>query len=130
MAEEVAPWENSGLDPGTKAFTITLELREKDPKRLLPGVTANVEMVAQHLARVIYLPKECVFDQGDRHVVYRWVPISGLGANRWPPEQRRGRVIPTTVIPGRENNQYVVIRHGLRPGERVATQKPMVQASS
>jgi multidrug efflux pump subunit AcrA (membrane-fusion protein) len=130
MAEEIAPWENSGLDPGTRAFTITLDLREKDPKRLLPGITANVEMVAQQLARVIYLPKECVFDQGDRHVVYRWVPISGLGANRWPPEKRRGRLIPTTVTPGRENTQYVVIRRGLRPGERVATQKPTAQASS
>jgi multidrug efflux pump subunit AcrA (membrane-fusion protein) len=86
-------------------------------------MTANVEMVAQRLARAIYVPKECVFDQGDRHVVYRWVPISG------PAGQRRGRLIPTPVVPGRENAQYVVIRRGLRPGERVATERPLARAS-
>jgi multidrug efflux pump subunit AcrA (membrane-fusion protein) len=135
VAEEIPPWENTGLDPGTRAFTITIDVREKDAKRLLPGMTANVEMVAQRLARAIYVPKECVFDEGDRHVVYRWVPISGPpgGVRTRTPgsaaSQRRGRLIPTPVVPGRENAQYVVIRRGLRPGERVATERPMAQAS-
>jgi HlyD family secretion protein len=123
VAEEVAPWETSNLSPGTRAFTITIDLREHDPKRLLPGVTANVEMIVRRLPNAVFVPKECVFDQGERHVVYRWAPIPGATG------PRHGRLIPTPVTPGQQNARYVVIRRGLRPGARVATQSPMAQAT-
>jgi HlyD family secretion protein len=110
VAEEIRPWESTNLDPGTRAFTITLAVQDKKAARLLPGVTANVEIISQRLGGVVYVPKQCVFDEGDRHVVYR-----RLGD---------GRFVATPVLPGAENTRHVVIRKGLRPGQRVATTKP------
>lgn len=116
VAEEIGPWETSGLEPGTRVFTVTLDLRTKATKRLYPGMTANVELITRQIPSAVYVPRHCVFESEEGHVVYRWVPAQD-GA-------RKGRFVATPVEPGLQNARYVVIRRGLKPGERLATRKP------
>jgi hypothetical protein len=66
--------------------------------------------------RAVYVPKQCVFESGDGHVVYRWVPAAAGG--------RQGRFVETRVEPGLQNKGHVIIRRGLQPGARLATRKP------
>jgi multidrug resistance efflux pump len=117
IAEEVLPWDTSGIEPGTRTFTVTLDLQVDRKKRLFPGMTANLEIITQRLPQALYLPKQCVFESGEGHIVYRWVtPASGPGG--------KGRFVATEVTPGLENKHHVVIRRGLKPGDRVAIRKP------
>jgi multidrug efflux pump subunit AcrA (membrane-fusion protein) len=115
-AEEVDPWDSSDLEPGTRTFTVTLDLHVRDTKRLFPGMTSNVEIVTRQLPQTLYVPKQCVFERGEGHVVYRWKPM---------PPGRKGRFVATPVVPGLENERHVVIKKGLKPGDRLAKKEPV-----
>jgi multidrug efflux pump subunit AcrA (membrane-fusion protein) len=109
VAQGVSPWDDSGFEPGTKVFTVTVELKERDPKRLLPGVNATVEIVTRRIPSAVYVAKSCVFEHGSGNVVY----------------VRRGRSFrPVTVKVGEENETHVRVLRGLRGGEWVATSDP------
>lgn len=115
IAEEVVPWDTSGAEPGTRVFNVTLDLKMDRKKRFFPGMTANVEIITREVAQAVYVPKQSVFENGEGHVVYRWVKATG----------DKGRFVATPVSPGIENKRHVVIRRGLKPGDRVATRKPV-----
>jgi HlyD family secretion protein len=109
VASEVSTWDDSGFDAGTRVFTVTVEMQERDSKRLTPGMNATMEIVTQRIPSAVYLPKQCVFDRGADHVVY----------------VRRGdSFAAVSVTPGEENDKYVRIRRGLKGGEWVATADP------
>ena len=109
VAEAVSPWDDAGFDVGTKVFTVTIEIRERDSKRLLPGMSASLEIIARSIPNSVYLAKSCVFDRGADHVVY---------------VRRGGAFEPVVVTPGEENATQVRIRKGLKGGESVATEDP------
>ncbi len=115
VASDVSPWDDSGFEPGTKVFTVTVELRERDPKRLIPGMNATMEITTKRIPAAVYVTKSCVFDRGAEHVVY---------VKRGPGFE------PVTVEPAEENDTQVRIRRGLKGGEAVATADPTRKVDS
>jgi len=109
VADTVSPWDDTGFEAGTKVFTVTVELKEHDSKRLVPGMNATMEITTRRIPNAVYVPKGCVFDQGSDHVVY----------------VQRGhgfKAVPVTL--GEENDTHVYVRHGLKGGERIAVEDP------
>lgn len=113
VAETVSPWDDSGYEPGTKVFTVRVELREHDPKHLLPGMSTTLEIVTRSIPNAVYVAKSCVFDRGPEHVVYL---------------HRGGNFEPVVVMPGEENATYVRILRGVHGGESVAATDPTPRA--
>jgi HlyD family secretion protein len=109
VAEEISPWEDAEYPTGTKVFNVTVELKERDPKRLVPGMNATMEIITQRISSSVYVSKGCVFDRGTDHAVY---------------VRRGARFDPVVVKPGEENATHVRILRGLRGGEWVATSDP------
>src|SRR4029079_3234693 len=70
IASEVDPTDTSGLEPGTKIFNVNIDLVGKRPTGLLPGMTATVEIVTHRLSHATFVRKDCVFEDGDYHIVY------------------------------------------------------------
>jgi HlyD family secretion protein len=109
VAEEMSPEQASDFAAGTKVFTVTVELREHDPKQLMPGMNATIQIIARQIPDAVYVPKSCVFDRGADHVVY---------------VRHGGSFDPVVVTPGEENATHVRILKGLRGGEWIATTDP------
>jgi multidrug resistance efflux pump len=115
IAEEIDPEDSSALVAGTRVFNVTLDLVEKDPAHLVPGMSATVEYITARLPRAIYVPRECVFEEGDAHVVY----------------VRKGSgFVKTRVTAGAENGQFDEIKQGLKPGMEIARQRPIATEGS
>jgi RND family efflux transporter MFP subunit len=110
IAEEIDPEDSSSLVAGTRVFNVTLDLAEKDSTHLVPGMSATVEFVTARLPRAVYVPRECVFEEGDTHVVY---------------VRNRNRFVKTRVTAGAENGQFDEIKQGLKRGMEVARQRPL-----
>jgi HlyD family secretion protein len=110
IAEEVDPEDSTVLVAGTRVFNVTLDLVEKDSTHLVPGMSTTVEFVTARLARALYIPRECVFEEGDTHVVYV------LKGNRF---------VKTRITAGAENGQFDEIKQGLKPGMEIARQRPL-----
>jgi multidrug resistance efflux pump len=110
IAEEIDPEDASALVAGTRVFTVTLDLAEKDPAHLVPGMSTSVEFITARRPRAVYIPRECLFEEGDAHVVY----------------VRKGdRFVKTRVTAGAENRQFDEIQEGLRPMMEVAKRRPI-----
>jgi HlyD family secretion protein len=109
VASEVSSWDDSTFEQGTRVFNVTVEMQERDAKRLTPGMNASMEIVTRRIPDAVFLPKQCVFDRGSEHVVY-------------VRRQDRFKVVPVT--PGEENENHVRVLHGLKGGEWVATSDP------
>jgi membrane fusion protein (multidrug efflux system) len=109
VASEVNDWEESQFEQGTKVFTVTVEIKEHDAKRLIPGMNATLEIVTRKIPSATYVAKNCVFERGSDHVVY----------------VKRGSAFqPIPVELGEENAANVRILHGVRGGEWIATTDP------
>jgi HlyD family secretion protein len=52
-----------------RKFGVTIQLDHPDP-RLRPGFTAKITLIGDSLSRVISVPREAVFDRGEKSVVY------------------------------------------------------------
>jgi HlyD family secretion protein len=96
--------------PPPRSFDLMVALDEKDP-RLRPGMTATIRVAVERLANVVVIPAEAVFSERGEDVVY----VAGRRSH-----ERR----PITI--GRRNAEQVVVQSGLRPGERVALERPPV----
>jgi HlyD family secretion protein len=109
VASQVNEWEDSQFEEGTKVFTVTVEIKEHDPKRLIPGMNATLEIVTRQIPSATFVAKNCVFERGSDHVVY----------------VKRGSAFqPVPVELGDENNTHVRILHGVSGGEWIATTDP------
>ncbi|PHQ79882.1 MAG: efflux transporter periplasmic adaptor subunit [Coxiella sp. (in: Bacteria)] len=76
-------------------------------KKLKPGMYANVTINAGAGKTVIAIPKEALIQLGDSNRV-----VLSLG---------NGKFKPVTVKIGRQNQDWVQISQGLKPGDRVVT---------
>jgi multidrug resistance efflux pump len=111
VAEAVSPWDDTGFDAGTKIFTVTVELLERDSKHLLPGMNGTLEIVTRSIPSAVFVDKNCVFTRGDNmdQIVY----------------VRHGKIFrPVVVTPGEESDTQVRILRGLKGKEWVATSDP------
>ncbi len=101
----VDPMGNTGGGPGSLA-TYAVEISVPSASGLLPGMTADAEIVVQTIPNAIYVPVEAVIQNGQQTEVE--VLRSG-----------KPDVVPVTV--GLVNDQYAQITAGLQPGETVVT---------
>jgi multidrug efflux pump subunit AcrA (membrane-fusion protein) len=95
----------TGIPTGERAFPTKIDITDLKKAPLRPGMTANVRIITERVPKAISVPIECVFDQDDRKIVYGY---------------KRGHFSPVEVELGPQNNDVVVIKHGLKPGERLA----------
>jgi multidrug efflux pump subunit AcrA (membrane-fusion protein) len=109
VAETVSPDETSDFQPGTKVFTVTVLMREHDPKHLLPGMNATLEIVTDLIPNAVSVAKSCIFERGPDHVVY---------------VRRSGSFEPVAVKLGKETATRVRVLSGLHGGEWIATVDP------
>jgi len=95
---------------GLRTFDITVELEEVDP-RLRQGMTSNVTIVADIIPDATHIPLEAVFDgeTDEQKVVY---VRNGSHFEKRPVET------------GAANDNYVIVKSGVEPGELVALRKP------
>lgn len=115
VAETIAPDDESGLEPGTKVFSVTVEVREHDPKHLLPGMNATMEIVTRRFPEAVSVAKSCVFDRGPDHVVY---------VRPGPRGTQDSGFQPVVVELGEESPTSVRVLSGLHGGEWIATTDP------
>lgn len=110
VAHRVETWEDPNATPDQRVFDVVVKIDNPDIKVLRPGVKVRVTFVFRHLPESTYVPVRAVFDKPPRgEVVYV------LRGARF--EERR-------VVTGERNDEAVVIKEGLRPGERVALTDP------
>jgi HlyD family secretion protein len=98
---------------GAKFFGVTIQVNESDP-RLRPGMTARVEILVEEHADVVYVPLEAVFEREGRTVCY---------------VARRGSLRAREVLLGPSNQDFVMVREGLRAGEWVSLRDPAAPVS-
>ncbi|MCS7314795.1 MAG: efflux RND transporter periplasmic adaptor subunit [Bryobacterales bacterium] len=92
------------LDPVTRTLRVRLEADNPD-LRLKPEMFAEVELVRQ-LPPQLTVPADAVLDTGERQVVFV--------------DRGDGHVERRVVEIGERAEDRIVIRRGLRPGERIA----------
>jgi HlyD family secretion protein len=98
---------------GIKVFDVTVKVEGKDP-RLKPGLTATVDIIVERQADVVSVPLTAVItDKGGPMVL---VSTSGKLEKR-------------KVALGASNEQRVIVKEGLRGGERVVLGPPAAPPS-
>ena len=102
-----APYWHGGT-PGKKTFSALVAVDASD-KRLKPGITAWLEIVAQSVKGKIAVPVEAVFNRDGKTVVYR---------------KKGGRFEEVEVTLGPRNDLYCAVLKGLSAGDRVARRRP------
>ena len=90
--------------PEVKEFDVDITI-EECPEELKPGVSAKAEIVVDSLKDVTYVPLEAVFEREGQEVCY-------VAAS----EQFVARPVKT----GKSNDDFVKIKEGLQPGEKIA----------
>jgi RND family efflux transporter MFP subunit len=102
-------WWESGSTPGRKNFDVLVQMKESDPKRVKPGMTANVEFISDTIRNAIYVPLECVQEKDGK--TYCYVKNKSHYDRRF-------------VTVGKRNDNYVAIKHGLARTDIVALRDP------
>jgi HlyD family secretion protein len=98
----------SGKRTGVKVFDVVVDVDDADP-RLRPGLSANASILIDELKTVTYAPVEAVFNDEGKTVAY----------------VRRGRGTRKVAVEcGASNDRYVVIRSGLKAGDKVCLGQP------
>jgi multidrug efflux pump subunit AcrA (membrane-fusion protein) len=95
--------QNRWMNPDMKVYLTTIAIAGLQ-EWLKPGMTAKVEIIANRLADVVYVPMQAVGPVDGRQYCY-------LAKGR-KPERRLVEV-------GEFNDEFIEIKHGLKEGERV-----------
>jgi HlyD family secretion protein len=93
----------SGTASGIKVFDVTVKIEEKDP-RLKPGLTTTLDFIVERHDDALSIPVAAVMSRQGEHIA--------LVTNAGKIEERK-------VVLGPSNEHYVLVKQGLRPGERV-----------
>jgi membrane fusion protein (multidrug efflux system) len=90
-------------DPRAHTFDVKIVPDNQDP-RLLPGMFAQVQIVAAEKSDALLVPKEAIVQQGNQQIVF-------VADN--------GKAVATPVQTGMTNDTSVEIVSGLQPGAQV-----------
>jgi HlyD family secretion protein len=101
--------EGSWWDANKNTFTTLIDIQENDPERLRPGMNATLEIYSSRLQHVTSMPLEALFHRNDQPIAYLQ-------------QGQRFQVAPLTVGP--RNKDRIVIKKGLKPGQRIALIPP------
>ncbi len=96
-------------DPATnnKVFDVNVSL-DSTAQQLKPGMTATCKIITDRLKNVMSVPLESVFEKDGKTIVYVLTP---------KPKARE-------VDIGEKNEDFVIIKKGLKPGEKVSLWDP------
>lgn len=97
-----------------KTFEVVLDIEGMDPV-LKPGMTTSNEVVMETIPDAIFVPLESVFEKDGKVLVYKM--------NGSSPE-------PQTVEVGAKNGNFVVIKEGLKAGEKVTLRDPTLKENA
>jgi len=101
---------SESAEPGQeKYFQVVFTLQNED-KRLRPGMTCRVSIIAQSLKQVLTVPTQAVFSDATGDFCYVH--------NSWGVDEKRQIKI------GVQNEDFVQIASGLQTGEKVSLVKP------
>jgi len=95
----------TGIPTGERSFPTKVGIKDTKKVPLRPGMTAGVTIIIERVPKAVSVPIECVFDRDDRKIVY---------------VQDGNHFQSVDVELGPQNEDRVVIKSGLKPGERVA----------
>ncbi len=98
----------AGTATAIKVFEVTVKIDEKDP-RLKPGLSATLDIIVDRQEDVISIPLSAVVSRRGDYFVFV--------SNGKKIEERK-------VVLGASNEQRVVVKEGLRPGEQVLLAPP------
>lgn len=107
LATESNPWE--GGTPGKRNFEVQVAVKEKDPRTIKPGMTADVEFLVDQLDSAVFVPIESVIEQNGKTFVY---------------VKEGGRFARADVKTGKSNDNFICITRGLKAGQVVALRDP------
>lgn len=93
------------VDPVTRSTRVRLQL-DSAGEALRPDTYVNV-VIEKDFGEVLAIPKEAVFDTGERQIVF--VDLGG------------GQFEPREIVAGAKTEDFIEIRGGVREGERVVT---------
>jgi HlyD family secretion protein len=117
VAYRASSWEDSDAAPGQRVFGMKIKMDNPDTTLIHPGMKARVRLVLKRIPKVISIPVDALFEKpGVGEVVYI--------------QKRDGSFEMRKVVTGERNDEAVVIRQGVRRGERVALSDPTKAESS
>jgi HlyD family secretion protein len=93
----------NGAASSIKVFDVTVKIEDTDP-RLKPGLTATLDIIIDRQKDALPVPLSAVMSRGGEDIVF---------------VVNAGKVEPRKIISGLSNEHRVMVREGLRPGERV-----------
>ncbi len=103
--------QNQWLTPDVKVYETMVAFDESDPN-LRPGMNATVEIIAEKLQDVLYIPSQSVrTDAKGQHFCFR----------------SDGTQVPIKL--GKRNQSFVVVIEGLALGEEILMAPPQLQES-
>jgi len=91
------------LGSEVKVFDVTSSIETNDAQ-LRPGLTARIDLNVERHQNVVYVPVSAVTHDEGQPVVYVW---------------NGGHAMRRKVVLGVSNSEHVVVKEGVRPGERL-----------
>ena len=91
------------LGSEVKVFDVTSSIEANDAQ-LRPGLTARIDLNVERHQNVVYIPVSAVTHGEGQPVVYVW---------------NGGHAMRRKVVLGVSNSEHVVVKEGVRPGERL-----------
>lgn len=98
--------EMSGYD--SKVFKVNIRIAS-DNKRIKPAMTTNNEILLFREENVLVIPRTALFSEENKQYVYL---------------KEYGRVTVRYVESGNQNEKFVVIKSGLKEGDKILLNKP------
>ncbi len=98
--------EMTGYD--SKVFKVNIRV-SSDNKRIKPAMTTNNEIIISREQNVLTIPRSALFSDGARQFVYL---------------KEFGRISVRIVECGSQNEKFVVIKNGLKEGDKILLTKP------
>jgi multidrug efflux pump subunit AcrA (membrane-fusion protein) len=98
--------EMSGFE--SKVFKVIIRI-SSDNKRIKPAMTTNNEIIISKEPNVMVIPRSALFSDGPDQFVYL---------------KEFGRVSTRNVECGNQNEKFVVIKSGLKEGDKILLNKP------
>ena len=92
----------------SKVFKVNIRV-SSDNKRIKPAMTTNNEIIISREQNVLIIPRSALFSDGARQFVYL---------------KEFGRVSVRMVECGTQNEKFVVIKNGLKEGDKILLNKP------
>jgi len=99
--------EMSGFE--SKVFKVIIRI-SSDNKRIKPAMTTNNEIIISKVQNVLVIPRSALFSDGPDQFVYL---------------KEFGGVSTRKVECGNQNEKFVVIKNGLKEGDKILLNKPV-----